>query len=195
MSPLNFAIIALRLTAIYFFVEAISLFTTATLEAAFAVEIAKTPGLPKSPDFSEPLVLLAFLPPVSLLVLGSALFFFALPLARRLIPKVTPEEEKPVCSFEEIQAIIFASVGILILTNSFPGLGHAVMNLFHWYFMPEADRAIASDRVVGDWTHSIGVIAQVAIGLLLVLNPKGFRNLWRYLRTAGTRPRSEIAES
>ena len=194
MSPLNFAILALRLLGIYFLVESVPLFSTAVLEAAFAEKLSETPGVPQMPGFSEPAVVLAFMPAVSLLVLGLPMFFFAVPLARRLVPPDSPDWEKAAYSFKDIQAIVFAAVGVLILTNAFPSLGRAVMNLYTWYAMPAADRAIASDRFVGDWMYSVGVIAQVIVGLFLVLSPKGVRNLWRLMRTAGTRPRSDESE-
>jgi hypothetical protein len=132
---------------------------------------------------------LALIPGGSLLILGWLLFIFAVPLARRLSPPVSDGVERNAWSFEDSQAIIFAAVGILILANALPSAGRALVNLYSWYGFPQADRALASDRLRNDWMYSAGVIAQVIIGLVMVLNPKGFRNLWRWLRTAGTGPR------
>jgi hypothetical protein len=189
MSPSNFAILALRLLGIYFFVESVPLFSAAALEAAFAEKISETPGAPQIPGFSGSAVFLAFTPAVSLLVLGLLMFLFAVPLARRLSPPVSDEVKKNTWSFEDIQAIIFAAVGILILSDALPGVGRALVNLYSWYGFPQADGAVVSARLRGDWMYSAGVIAQMIIGLVMVLSPKGFRNLWRWLRTAGTRPR------
>ena len=105
MSPLNFAILAFRLLGIYFFVESVPLFSTAVLEAAFAEKLSESPEVPQMPQFSEPAIALAFMPAVSLLVLGLPMFFFAVPLARRLVSSVSTDLGKTTYSFEDIQAI------------------------------------------------------------------------------------------
>jgi hypothetical protein len=194
MSPLNFATLAFRLMGIYFFVEALPLFSMASLQVVFVEKMSETPGMPQTPVYLWLGVFLAFMPAVSQLVMGLLMFFFAVPLASRLIPPVPAEAEKTACSFEDIQAIIFAAVGILILTNTFPSLGNAWMDLNKLYSMPTADRAVASDQIRSEWLSSFGIIAQLIIGLMLVLNPKGFRNLWHWLRTAGTVRRPDLSE-
>jgi len=194
MSHYKFAVIGLKLIAIYFAVSCVHLFSTAALQAVFVGKILETPGAPHMPGFSVIEALLSFIPAVAQLAAGILMFFLAEPLAEHLVPPYPIEEGKTACSFEEVQAIVFAAVGILILTNAFPGLGRAMASLYTLYGMPSSDRAIASDRFLGDWTYSVGVIAQAVVGLFLVLSPKGFRNLWRFLRTAGTRPRSETKD-
>jgi hypothetical protein len=38
---------------------------------------------------------------------------------------------------------------------------------------------------------ALGIFAQLILGIILLLNPRGLRNFWHWLRTAGTRPKPE----
>ena len=133
MSPLNFAILALRLIGIYFFVESVPLFSSAVLQAALAAKLAETPDMPQMPAFSTLAVIVSFAPAFSLFALSAILFFMAEPIAQRIVPPGSIDSEKSTYSFEDIQAIAFAVAGLLVLTEAFPNIGRAVMNLYSWF--------------------------------------------------------------
>jgi hypothetical protein len=128
----------------------------------------------------------SLLPGGSLLVLAVVLFILSEPLARRLASSPSADAKESVCTFEQFQALAFAVAGILILASSLPGLGRAVQDLFILYSYHKQGGMNPADRVFSSWLYSAGVFAQLVVGVLLLLNPKGFRNVWRYLRSAGT---------
>ena len=76
--------------------------------------------------------------------------------------------------------------GVLILASSLPSVGRALQSLVELYSYHKQGGTNPAEQVFGSWMYSIGVIAQLVVGLLLLLKPRGFGNVWRYLRTAGT---------
>ena len=179
MSPINLAIVGLRLLAVYCFVQAIPLFSAFGLVAAmFSPDAFR--GSPSTAIFTS------LLPGGSLLILAIMLFFFSGPLARRLSSSLPSDTTESICTFEQFQALAFAVAGILILATSLPNLGRAAQDLFILYSYHKQGGTNPADRVFSNWLYSIGVFAQLAVGLLLLLNAKGFRNAWHRLRTAGT---------
>jgi hypothetical protein len=179
MTPLNFAIVGLRLLAIYLFFQA----GVTLAYAPFFLEISnQIPGLSQ---IGPPL---ALFPSGSLLLLATLLFIFAPSLARHLAPPVADESKKTACSFEDLQSIVFAAVGILILSNALPSVGRALQNLYAWYSDQQQGIVTPPNQVRDSLIYYVGVLAQITIGLLLLINPSGFRKIWHWLRTAGTRP-------
>jgi hypothetical protein len=179
MSPINLAIVSLRLLAVYCFVTAVPLFSAFGLVAAMFAP--RSFGQIQSPD-----IFTALLPGGSLLILAVLLFVFSQPLARRIASTTSPEPVGSVCTFEQCQSIAFAAAGVLILAAALPSVGRAVQDLFVLYAYHKQGGTNPADRFFSSWLYSAGVIAQLAVGLALILKPKGFRNVWRYLRTAGT---------
>jgi hypothetical protein len=179
MTPINLAIVGLRLLAIYCFVQAIPLFSAFGLIAAMF-----SPGAFSGSQSTA--IFTSLLPGGSLLVLAIVLFIFSEALARRLTSSLSGDGKEIVCTFEQLQALAFAVAGILILTTSLPSFGKALQSLFILYSYHQQGATNSADRVFSSWLYSIGVFAQLAVGLLLLLNPKGFRNVWHRLRTAGT---------
>jgi hypothetical protein len=175
MTPINLAIVGLRVLAIYCFIQAVPLFSAFGLVAALY-----------APDSFRNSIFTSLLPGGSLLILAVLLFIFAKPLARRLAGSEPSDAKENFCTFEQLQALAFAVAGILILTTALPSLGRAIQNLFILYSYHRQGGTNPADRVFSSWLYSIGVFAQFAVGLLLLLNPKGLRNAWHSLRTAGT---------
>lgn len=175
---MNFAVVGLRLLAIYFWVEAVPMFASVRLMMASLDQIAA--------NSQNTAYITALVPSVLLMFLGILLFIFSVPLARRLAPPISDEATKTACTLEELQAITFAAVGVLILAMALPHAGSAVQNLISLFSSGQGSRVIAPQRLSESWMYSAGIIAQIIIGLVLLLNPKGFRNIWRWLRTAGT---------
>ncbi len=178
MSPINLAIVGLRLVAIYCFVQVMPLF--------FAFGTLVAVSHPDAHGYSQTTAILTLLPGGLVLVLAIVLFIFSEPLARRLASSLSSDVKEGGCTFEQLQALAFAVAGILILATSLPSLGRALQNLFILYSYHKQGGTNPTDQVYSSWLYSIGVFAQLVVGVLLVLNPKGFRNVWRYLRTAGT---------
>lgn len=178
MSPINLAIVGLRLLAVYCFVESVPLFSAFGL---VGTEIVQTVGRSQTSAVIESL-----LPPILLLLSAILLFIFSVPLARRLTASCISDGKESVCNFEQLQALAFAVAGILIIATSLPSLGRAVQDLFVLYSYHKQGGTNSADRIFSSWLYSIGVFAQLALGLVLLFNRQGFRNAWRWLRKAGT---------
>ena len=179
MTSINLAIVGLRLLAVYCFVQAIPLFSSFGLVAVmFAPE---TPSHMRSTAFFT-----ALLPGGLLLILSILLFVFSEPLARRVASTTSIETSGSVCTFDQVQSIAFAVAGILIVAMALPSAGRALQGLVDMYAIHKQGGDIPPHQGFNSWLYCTGVVAQLVVGVLLLLNPKGFRNVWRLLRTAGT---------
>jgi hypothetical protein len=182
MTPLNFAIVGLRLIGIYFVVESGPLFAASSLISAFLTQIAPGSGPSLLPTF-----LISLIPGSITVLLGILLFVYSATLAKRVIPSITDESDKTAFSLEDIQALAFATVGIFMLADALPSLGRILESVYYWlYYQQQKD--VTPPRQVSLF-YAAGTIAQLIIGLFLLLNPQGFRNIWHWLRTAGTQPK------
>ena len=175
MTSINLAIVGLRLLAVYCFVQAIPLFSAFGLVAAMYAS-----------DSFRGSIFSSLLPGASLLVFAIVLYIVSEPLARRLAGSPSTDAKESVCTFEQFQALAFAVAGIVILATALPSLGRAVQDLFILYSYHKQGGTNPADRVFSSWLYSAGVFAQLVVGVLLLIKPKGFRNVWRYLQTAGT---------
>jgi hypothetical protein len=180
MTPFNLAIVALRLLAIYCFVQSIPLF------GAFGVVSALS--RPEGPFGRSQAWAIAttLLPGGSLLLAAILLYVFSLPLARRLASVQPAESAETACTFEQLQAVAFAVAGILVLAFALPSVFRAVESVIDLVRDKKVSGPVSPDHLYGTWLYCIGVVAQVVVGLVLVLNPRGFRNAWHWLRTART---------
>jgi len=175
--------VGLRLMGIYFVVESGPLFSAGILIGAFWSKLVEVPG--SAGVETSSFIGFGLIPAAVQVLLGILLFFLAGPLARRLISPAADEAKKAVCSLEEVQGIAFGVAGILILSEALPNVGHAWQNLYYWYNNQRASGA----NPVGSLLYALGILAQIIIGLALLLNPRAFRNIWHWLRTAGTQRR------
>jgi hypothetical protein len=182
MTPLNFAIVGLRLMGIYFIVESGLYFAEAGFWNAWMGQIAPDANTSRPSVYFS-----AWIPAVLLVLLGGVLLIFSKPLARRLAPPVADEAGGNGCSFADVQAIAFAVAGLLILVSSLPHVGHALQNYRFWYYSQGDPNS--PFLPLESLMYALGVTAQMILGLGLLVNPRGFRNLWHWLRTAGTRAR------
>lgn len=128
----------------------------------------------------------ALLPGSSLLVLSILLFVFSEPLARRIASPSATEPGENACTFDQVQGIAFGIAGIIILVMTLPILGRTLQGLTDMYITHRQGGNISPEQSFRNLLPSLGVIAQFVVGVLLLLNPKGLRNIWRFLRTAGT---------
>ena len=179
MSPVNFTIVGLRLIAIFYFLEALPLLSSLGLFAAVAVSNS-------SEHLLSTAIFDALLPGSSLLVLSILLFVFSQPLARWIASPAANEPGENTCTLDQVQSIAFGVVGILILATALPALGRALQGLVDMYTIHRQGGDVPPEQSFRNLLPRLGVIAQFVVGVLLLLNPKGFRNIWRFLRTAGT---------
>lgn len=134
----------------------------------------------------ESIHLLLFLPlsllSCTMLIALAALLFFK---ARQLVPLLIEPEgstEGETISSSNLQAIIFAGVGLLILGLSVSRLGLGVINMV---------RMRLTQSGFGGWENlsvSLGALVQFGIGLALFLRARGLALFWHRLRTPGLPP-------
>jgi len=125
---------------------------------------------------------------VSLLLLSVLLFVYSVPLAGRLAPVDPAGQKEMVCTFEQLQAIALAVAGIVILVEAVPSLVRVLAGLVALYNDRRGGYTVQSHQFGESWAYLVAEIGKVLFGLLLLLNPRGFRNAWHRLRTAGTGP-------
>ena len=116
MTAKNFAIVGLRLLAVYCFIGAVQMFTVyGPLSFVNAVANPQMFGH----QHAEALVVTS-IPGGTLLLFSIFLYAFSLPLAHRLAPPDSSESKELVCSFEQFQALLFSVAGILIMAMALP---------------------------------------------------------------------------
>ena len=179
MTPFNLAIVGLRLLAIYCFVQSIPLITTFGVIGA----LSRTEDPFGRSQASA--VAMALLPGVALFVAAVLLYVFSVPLARRLSAVHPTENVESVCTFDQIQTVSFAVAGILILAFALPSVFRGVVSVIE-FVRSKREGTVTPHQTYDTWLYCIGVVAQVVLGFLLFLNPRGFRNAWHWLRTART---------
>ena len=179
MTPITFAIVGLRLLAIYCFVQSVEMFSS----FAFVISISANNPL----GLSQPVtVCLALLPGASLIVLGILLFVMAPLLGRHLAGPEAAGVMPGACTFEQVQSLVFAAAGIFILTLSLPAAARALETLITYFHLEKQGNGLGYGQISAHWINLVAVLAQIIVGLLLLLNPAAFRNGWRWLRTAAT---------
>jgi hypothetical protein len=168
--------------AIYSFMQSCMWFIQAAFLAAF---LTQTNSHREAAN-----VFTALIPAFAFAALAIVLFFCQPFLARCLIAPVSEAQKDVPFSLEEIQGIVFAAVGLIILSSTLPEIGRACQTAYLWfeYFKNSPGPDNLPPR---DWSYAGGVLAQLIVGLFLLFNPRGFRNAWHWLRTAGTRPNSD----
>ena len=179
MTPTNLALVGLRLLAVYTLIEAIQSFTLYG-PLSLASLAANLDGSVRT--HAEPM-LASLIPGGLTLLLAILLYGFSKPLARRMAPPIATEQKETVFSYEELQAVLFSVTGLLILAIALPNIGRSLERLITLYSLPEVGR---NSLAYFYWFYFVGVLAQVALGLVLLLNPRGLKNTLRWLRTAGT---------
>jgi len=176
MTPQIFAIIGLRLLAIYFIVDSISLFGEFGIVAAFATQL--------NPPHALIGVITSLIPGVIQLVAGLLLFALSPKISERIAPRVPDNSLSASYALQDWQAIAFAAAGLVILTNALPRLGSVFESLYY---------LSVSQPIRGGFSSgaAFGVFVQFAIGLVLVFSPRVVGRFWHWMRTAGTNPPSD----
>ena len=95
MSPINLAIIGLRLLALYCFIEGVPLLSEFGLVSTVFV-----PGAMKHP--SSMAVVVGLLPGILLLLFAVILFVFSAPLGRRIASSLSDESKGDIGTFEQL---------------------------------------------------------------------------------------------
>jgi hypothetical protein len=178
MTPLNFAIVGLRLLGIYLIGQSATSFTTTAIVRSYAIAMALSGKFP-----ARNLYAVSFVPGFVLGMVGLILVLLARPFARMLTPAVPNDAAKTAWSLEDVQAIAFAVAGIVILVWALPEFAVAVRDVNLPPIYPPAD-ALETERRLGEkWITLIGVSVKVVIGLLLLLKAPAIARLWRRANT------------
>lgn len=174
------AILALRLLAVYCFVRATALLALMgpvwMMEFRHSHSEALTPGA----------VALAFLPTVIVLVLGILLLVFAVPWGERLAGEVAEAGPGGSISFEQLQVLAFAVVGVIVFAGSLPRLFNSIYSVVAVIRLNTAEGRGQRPFVRPDWLGAIGTLLQAILGLALFFQARGFARFWRSLRTFAT---------
>jgi hypothetical protein len=129
----------------------------------------------------------ASIPSICWLVTTTLLFLFSGPLGEKLGRGIN-EEKTTEISFEQIQILAFAIVGVFLLVE---GLSQLCVNI---YAALTSLKHFNKDQYPGgmdfiDWRavlSAVGVILKTAIGAWMFFGARGFANLWHSLRNFGT---------
>jgi len=179
MNPFTFAVVGLRLLAVYCLIHAVTpLFQALGYWAG---------GIAAGERFAQtyPIIFSNTLPAVVLAGFAVLLFWYSEPLARRLAPPVSAETLTG-CSFEQAQTLAFAAAGILILVTSVPAVLQSLGNVLELSAGFQRAGLHSAWDPYQIWTRLGGAVVESGFGLWLMLNPRGFRNAWHWLRTAGS---------
>ncbi len=130
------------------------------------------------------LIISAILPVGLLIGIGCGLLIFSSKLASRLITPDTEGPRDPSADSEDIQAVAFSVIGVLVFVLAVPKLFQIGANYYGIKQMGQYARAELFWR--GTWVHVIGLLVQLLIGLGLFLGARGLSNFWQRLQT--TRP-------
>jgi hypothetical protein len=188
MTTLNLAIVGLKLMAVYFLFEAALMLP----EFAFMSEAVDT----MNSHHSGPSTFARALVPVGCnILLGIGLFVAAPVLARKIVPN-RKEEPAAIMSFDDIQSLLLAAAGLIILAHSFPGAISTFVDLITWCLTSSNSltgppgqpdfASMISTILRQSLSRDLGSIVAFLLGLFLVIRPQGFRNILHWMRTAGT---------
>jgi len=187
MKPNQLATLTLRLLGIYCLIDVIPSFTIIPTAVAFA---QSEPIDGRSHMLTNVAVLVAaFLPFIIKLVAGVLLLVYSKTWGERLAQQEVAAENLTTISFEQVQVLTFAGIGILIFADALPQLFNSIFHLLSWMMAGQDDwqrqnsyRTYSSREV----TVAIGIIAKAILGLVLFFRARGFAHFWRSLRSFAT---------
>ena len=125
------------------------------------------------------------LPCTLLLALGIVLIMRSSRFSARMFPE--PEKSVTVlASAQDIQAIAFSVVGVLLLASALPSIAQIAVNLHHRFNHPEMRPA----SIRGTWASFLTMCAKVILGTGLFFGGRALSNFWFKLRTFRQPPRT-----
>ncbi len=185
MTQNQIASLSLTLLGLYSIIEAIPLLRE--LWQVFAWRGSKIEM--ESGPLHTDLLLIGILTSFGLLLLvGICLIFFSNSLAKRMITEETIINPTTELTARNIQCIAFSIVGLVMIVIAIP---HLVQLTANYQALKSAkDEMIKQKISIGTWAYSVGLVAQVIIGLLLFLGGRGLSTIWYFFQKL--RPMKEI---
>jgi hypothetical protein len=99
-------------------------------------------------------------------------------------PPSTPETE---ITAKNIQTVAFSVVGVILIAVAIPKLVQVGANI---QALVNAGDEVPANISAGTWAYSIGIAAQMLVGVLLFVGSKGLSSLWYVIQKS--RPMSKI---
>ena len=174
MKPHQLATLVLRLFGIYFLIQAVptlGMFSTLMV-------LARTNSQEMVTAFVGSL-----LPGILMLLIGFLLLAFSARFGGKLAVQTLSDEGASTISFEQVQALAFAAVGLLIFADALPQLVNSVN-----YLVSLANTENVGDRALNFREGSVaaGTVLKFVLGTILFFGARGIANFWRSLRTFAT---------
>ncbi len=176
MKPNQLATLVLRLLRVYSLVEAIPLLV---INTSSAVAIGEPVD---SGNSNAALITWLILPPIFRIGIGIFLFVWAEALSDKLVPREVNDKSGSSISFEDVQALAFAVVGVLVFAGALPQSLRSVFDLVQTL----TDHEVYWASKWRSATVAIGTILEAALGLALFFRARGFAGFWRSLKTFAT---------
>jgi hypothetical protein len=161
------AIISFKALSIYAFVQAIDNFAH-EFRYLFITDVNVVFHL---------LLIQVLTPPLLLIIAGALLWFFASSLASSVCNRMELND-KPNIVVEDIQVIVFASIGLFLIANSFPNLVQGVIMHFGIvaYALDSKREVVFRNREI------VGSLLKIGLGLWLLFGAHGIVNFVRSMR-------------
>jgi hypothetical protein len=183
MKANQLATLVLRLFGIYLLVEFVPVFSTASSIAPFF-----TSSDVRLSGFEAVEIAMVFLFIAFQIAVGIFLIVKSAPLSEKLTRQIASQENISAVSFEQIQVLAFAVVGILIFAGALPQFFNSIYLFFHslnevGYKNPNVSAPFYSWRTL---LISVGNFAKAGLGAWMFFGAHGFANFWRSMRNFGT---------
>lgn len=181
MKPNQLATLTLRLMGVYCLIQSVpvlGMFGTLITYARHS-DVGSTGGV----------FVASLLPGICLLVVGLLLLRFATPWGEKLSEPVAAQTSATPVSFEQVQILAFAVVGVLIFADALPQLVNNITFLISWVtaekegWQKQFTNSVYSFQEVA---AAIGIVLKAVLGLILFFRARGFARFWRSLRTFAT---------
>ena len=176
MTPVQIAILSLRLLAIFTLIDTIPYLMSLT--EAFAW---KGVALAGDRQFNTDLILIGTI--LSLVLqfsIGLFLFVYAKRLAKRMIAEEESEKSSTELSAKNIQTIAFSVVGLIMIVIAIPHIAQFAVNL--QALKNAGAETLKRSISIGTWAYSIGILIQFIFGIILFLGARGLSSLWYFFQ-------------
>ena len=184
MTPIQIAILSLRLLAILTIIETIPYLKSLT--EAFAWQGMTLAG---DRQFNTDLILFGtILSLVLQFAIGLFLYAYAKGLAKRMIADEESDKSLTELSAKNIQSIAFSVVGLIMIVIAIPHIAQFAANL---QALKNAGAETMKRSIsIGTWAYSVGILIQFTLGIILFLGARGLSSLWYFFQKL--RPMKDI---
>ena len=188
MNNIQIASLSFKLVGIFSIVQAIPLLQH--ISGVFALKNSAVFESSSGQAYPGNYILIGIIVSISLLILlGLILLCFSNAFAKKMFGQdnsiPTPETE---ITAHNIQSVAFSIVGVVLIVVAIPKLIQVGANI--QVLANAGDQYPTKSVSAGTWAYSIGLAAQMVVGILLFLGSRGLSSLWYFLQKA--RPMSKI---